>query len=116
MPQPPESLPPGVRRALIVATSQYTDPTLRELRAPGHDASALAEVLAAPEIGAFTVSVVTNAPSERLQRAIIETCSPLGPSDLLLLYLSCHGVLDDRGRLYYGTVNTERSVLAATAL
>ena len=36
----------GRRLALLVATSAYSDPDLRQLRAPGHDATELAEVLA----------------------------------------------------------------------
>ncbi len=35
----------GPRAALVVATTQYEDPELRQLRAPAHDAEELAEVL-----------------------------------------------------------------------
>jgi hypothetical protein len=39
------------RLALIVATSDYRDPTLHRLRAPGTNAEALSEVLGDPDIG-----------------------------------------------------------------
>jgi len=106
----------GARRALVIATSRYTDPTLSELPAPGLDAPALADVLGAPEIGAFTVSTLFDEPGDRWRRLVVETCTSLRPADLLLLYLSCHAVLDDRGDLYCATVDTDRSDLPATAV
>jgi uncharacterized caspase-like protein len=36
--------------------------------------------------------------------------------DLLLLYVSCHGVKDDNGRLYFASSNTKLRRLAATAV
>ena len=104
------------RLALIVATSDYRDPTLHRLRAPGTDAEALAEVLGDPEIGAFDVQILLNLPSHELFRGIAQFCADSRPTDLLLLYISCHGVLDDRGRLYYATVNTECRLLGATSV
>jgi hypothetical protein len=41
----------GTRSALIVASDAYTDPGLRQLRAPASDAQALAAVLRDPQIG-----------------------------------------------------------------
>jgi caspase domain-containing protein len=104
------------RRALIVASSEYRDPTLNRLRAPGRDAEALREVLGDPGIGAFEVRTLLNVPSNELLRGIAEFCADSRPTDLLLLYFSCHGLLDDRGQLYYGTLNTERQLLAATSI
>ena len=106
----------GRRLALIAATSTYHDVTLRQLRAPGADADDLAHVLEDPAIGGFEVSSLLDASSDQLLRGIADFCHHMGPADLLLLYLSCHGVLDDRGRLYYATVNTERELLRATAV
>ena len=62
-------LPPGPRAALVIATTSYEDPELRQLRAPSHDAQDLAEVLADPGIGAFTVTPVIDA-DERQARQI----------------------------------------------
>jgi len=107
---------PGRREALIIAASRYEDRTLQQLRAPGHDAADLAEVLRDPAIGDFQVRTLIDEPVEKLTRGIVQLCAAVGPSDLLLLYLSCHGVLDDRGHLYYAAVNTDRPLLAATAV
>ena len=54
------NLPEGLRAALVIATTSYQDPELRQLRAPAHDADDLAEVLGNPRIGAFTVTRVID--------------------------------------------------------
>jgi Caspase domain len=101
---------------LLIATSDYSDPTLRQLRAPGRDAGDLAEVLGAPQIGGFTVQKLINGRHAELLEAIEEFCADRRPDDQLLIYLSCHGVLDDRGRLYYAASDTRRPRTAATAV
>ena len=106
----------GHRLALLVATSVYSDPDLRQLRAPGHDAAELAEVLRDPRIGGFDVQVLINATSGEVQEGIEDFCTDRHPDDQLLIYLSCHGVLDSNGRLYYAAANTRRQRLAATAI
>jgi outer membrane protein assembly factor BamB len=106
----------GQRSALLVATSAYNDPDLRQLRAPGHDADQLAEVLRDPRIGGFDVQVLINPVSGEVQEGIEDFCTDRHPGDQLLIYLSCHGVLDSYGRLYYAAANTRRQRLAATAV
>jgi YVTN family beta-propeller protein len=106
----------GRRLALLVATSAYNDPDLRQLRAPGHDATELAEVLRDPRIGGFDVQVLINPASGEVQEGIEDFCTDRHPDDQLLIYLSCHGVLDSYGRLYYAAANTRRHRLAATAV
>ena len=104
------------RRALVVATGSYADPALAELQAPGRDAADLAAVLKDAAIGKFEVEMVLDAPAESLRRRVARFCAQTGPRDLVLVYLSCHGVLDDRGRLYYAAVDTDRALLSATAI
>jgi hypothetical protein len=106
----------GRRLALVVATGSYADPTLAKLQAPGRDASDLAGVLGDEAVGGFEVETVLDAPAESLRRRVAGFCTQIGPHDLVLVYLSCHGVLDDRGRLYYATADTDRSLLSATAV
>jgi hypothetical protein len=110
---------PGVaarRLALLIATSSYSDPTLQQLRAPGRDAGDLAEVLANPQIGGFTVQTLINASHGELLRQIEDFCADKRVNDQLLIYLSCHGVLDGHGRLYYATSDTQNDRAAATAV
>jgi outer membrane protein assembly factor BamB len=104
------------RLALLIAASDYTDPALRQLRSPGRDAGALAVVLGDKRIGGFDVQTLINAPFVHVQEGIEEFCSDRRPDDQLLIYLSCHGVLDDHGRLYYASVDTRRQRLAASAV
>jgi DNA-binding beta-propeller fold protein YncE len=106
----------GRRLALVIATAAYGDATLAKLRSPGADAVELAGVLGDAAIGGFEVETVIDGPTEALRRRLAHFCSGLRPSDLALIYMSCHGVLDDRGRLYYATTDTDRTLLSATAL
>jgi len=106
----------GCRLALLLATSAYSDPDLSQLRAPGRDAHQLAQVLGDPRIGGYEVQVELNAVSSELHEKVEDFCADRHPDDQLLIYLSCHGVLDVKGRLYYAAANTSRRRLAATAV
>jgi hypothetical protein len=70
----------GRRLALLVATSAYNDPDLRQLRAPGHDATELAEVLHDPRIGGFDVQVLINPASGEVQEGIEDFCIDRHPA------------------------------------
>jgi hypothetical protein len=76
----------------------------------------MAEVLRDSRIGGFDVQVLVNALSGEVQQGIEDFCADRHPDDQLLIYLSCHGVLDSYGRLYYAAANTRRQRLAATAI
>jgi uncharacterized caspase-like protein len=106
----------GRRLALVIATSSYRDPTLAKLRTPGHDARNLAEVLGDDTIGEFAVERLLDAKADTVRRRIALFCAQGGPRDLALIYLSCHGLLDDRGRLYYTATDTDRELLSVTAV
>jgi caspase domain-containing protein/WD40 domain-containing protein len=108
---------PAQRRlALLIATSDYNDPALQRLRAPGHDAIDLKGVLRAPQIGGFAVQTLVNRRFGELLRAIEKFCRDRRPDDELLIYLSCHGLLDDSGRLYYAATDTRQQLTASTAV
>src|SRR5690242_5028970 len=114
MPGPAE---PGQRRlALLIAAADYQDPGLRELRSPGRDASELAVILGDRRIGGFDVQTLVNARCHEVLEGIEEFCSGRNPDDQLLVYLSCHGLLDGNGRLYYAATDTRQQSLAATAV
>ena len=109
-------LPAGPRAALVIATTMYQDPELRQLRAPAHDARDLAKVLADPGIGAFTVTQVIDAAEWQARRAIDVFLADRGVSDLAVIYLSCHGVLDRRNRLYFAAADTVKAQLSSTGI
>jgi hypothetical protein len=106
----------GTRSAPIVASDDYTDPGLRQLRAPASDAEALAGVLRDPNIGGFQVRTLLNQPAYEVNEAVEEFFADRRPDDLLLLHVSCHGVKDEGGELYFATANTKLRRLAATAV
>ena len=106
----------GVRSALIVASYEYEDPGLTRLRAPAQDAEALAAVLGNPEVGAFEIQTVLNAPAHTITRTMERFFADRGVDDLLLLHYSGHGVKDETGDLYFAAANTELEYLSATGV
>jgi len=102
--------------ALIVANSRYSDPKLSGIVAPVNDAATLSGVLADAAIGNYHVSSQVDKPHYELQVAIDEFFSDRQPEDLLLLYVSGHGVKDEAGRLFFACANTSLKKLRATAV
>lgn len=103
---PAPKLPVGARYALIIATSRYDDEDLRQLRSPVRDAEDFAAVLADPEIGGFTVVSLIDKTESEIRRAIARFLDRRNPDDTILIFLSCHGIQDGRGRLYFAATDT----------
>ncbi len=106
----------AVRSALVIANKQFDDPALTQLRAPGHDADALARVLGNASIGGFDVELLTDADERTVRRRIAEFFAERGHDDVLLLHFSGHGVKDARGRLFLTARDTRLSLLGATGI
>ncbi len=106
-----------MRSALIIANTEYTDPGLAQLTAPGKDAEEFARVLKDQNLCAFDdVKVLVNHLSSSVIEIIDEFFDQKKPDDLLLLYFSGHGVRDEFGSLYLAFKNTIRSRLRSTAI
>ena len=87
--------------ALIIGNTEYIDPGLAQLTAPGKDAEDFARVLKDHEIGAFdSVRILLNQMSSTVNESIDEFFDQKKPDDLLVLYFSGHGVRDELGSLY----------------
>ncbi|MGB6164590.1 MAG: ABC transporter substrate-binding protein [Pseudonocardiaceae bacterium] len=106
----------GKRVALLVGCSDYQDRKFHPLPAPAQDLDALRPVLTDPAIGDFTVSTLLNQPSAEVREQIEIFFANHKPDDHLLLYFSCHGVLDPRGRLYFVAADTKKELLDATGI
>ncbi len=104
------------RHALIIANDTYADRGLKQLKAPGHDADALAQVLHDPQIGEFDVEVVRNASADHMRRRIQGFFNEGRRNDTLLLHFSCHGLKSESGELYFAASDTEPRLLDATAI
>ncbi|MFF5232697.1 ATP-binding protein [Dactylosporangium sp. NPDC000521] len=113
---PAPELPPGPRFALVIATATYADPALSQLRAPAHDAAGLAEVLADPAIGAFAVSSLIDRTAHDIRVEVEDFLTGREPDDLVVVYLSCHGVRDRRGRLYFAATDSRTTHLGSTGI
>ncbi|MFI6758991.1 TCP-1/cpn60 chaperonin family protein [Micromonospora sp. NPDC050417] len=108
--------PSAGRYALLVATGEYADPSLDRLRAPQQDVRRLAAVLADPAIGNFTVRTLSDAPEREVRAAIEDLLTDRSDNDLVLLYFSCHGIVDPYHRLYFAATDTVRARPASTAI
>ena len=107
---------PRARTALLIATDTYADSAFGQLRAPQHDVTALAEVLRDKEIGDFHVEALINKPSHEIRVRINELFQQARRNDLVLLYISGHGIKDEPGRLHFASTDTRRGLLASTAI
>jgi len=106
-----------MKYALIIGNNQYDDPKLAQLKTPAADSQALAKVLADKDIGSFDqVTPLINKNETEIRRAISAFLTNKKPDDLVLVYFSGHGVLDDRGRLFLSLKDTETTLLKATAI
>src|SRR4051794_22188882 len=108
--------PAGRRQALLIATATYSDPGLGALRAPTGDVASLASVLGDKAIGGFEVRELIDRPTEELRGEIEEFFGDGRPPDLLLLYVSGHGVLSQSRRFYLATASTKLRLLRSTAI
>ena len=107
----------GDRRfALLLAVSQYADPALSRLRSPAVDAVALRDLLADAEIGGFAVTSVFDEKAHAMRLAVEEFLADRRPDDLVLVYLSCHGLVDVRRRLYFAARDTLKNRLASSGV
>ncbi|HEY0497680.1 MAG TPA: caspase family protein [Kutzneria sp.] len=114
--RPAPDLPAERRLALVVATAGYRDASLRQLRAPARDAADLGELLADPAVGGFAVTTVLDRSAQEIRLAVEEFLSDRKPEDLVVVYLSCHGLVDARRRLYFAATDTQKNRLASTGV
>jgi uncharacterized caspase-like protein len=108
----------ATKAALLVGCCRYEDPeSFDPLPEPAQDVNELKRVLADPSIGNFTtVDTLIDQPSGTVREQIVDFFGNRKPDDLLLLYFSCHGVLDAKGQLYFVATNTARDRLPANGV
>src|SRR5687767_8361235 len=106
-----------MKYALIIGSNKYDDQKLAQLKTPAADSQALAKILDDKAIGSFDeVTPLINQTETRVRRAISAFLTNKKPDDLVLLYFSGHGILDDRGRLYLALKDTQVKILKATSI
>jgi len=103
--------------ALVIGCNEYQDPKLPRLQAPSGDIQDLAALIKNPEIGNFNnVVTLLNKPFSTVSLEIAKLFTNKNKDDLLLLYFSGHGVLDEQGRLYFAMQDTVRNLLSGSAI
>ncbi|MEM6800772.1 MAG: caspase family protein [Bacteroidota bacterium] len=105
---------------LAVGVSRYEDQTV-SLKYAHTDASAMAEQFARQEGKIFNRVEVRKLMNKRATLVNIRSGinwleSTAGPRDMILMFISAHGALDDKGSLYILPTDFEASNLFATAL
>jgi hypothetical protein len=105
------------RHALLVGTDVHQDPRLPALSTPVADADAFARLLRDPGCGFFDdVVVLANPTSGELTEAINVVTTDRSPEDTVLVFISGHGLVSQRGRLHFATTNTRHTHIAGTSV
>lgn len=106
----------GTRVALLIGCADYQDSNFQRLPMAGRDLEALARVLGDPAVGDFTVDTLLGSQSGPVKVKIEEFFAERKPDDLLLLYFSCHGVLDSGRQLHFVAHDTNKQLLDSTGI
>lgn len=103
--------------ALVIGNSEYTDSYLSKLVTTVQNVNDFVSVLKEPNICGFNnVNSLVNAPLAKINRTIAELFKGKSSDDLLLLYFSGHGILDESGTLYFAVKETEKELPEVTAI
>ena len=107
----------GRKLALLIGTVKYDDPALRRLEKVAADVEDFASVLRDPAIGAFDrVDQIVDSPFAAVYSRIAEFFVNADREDLLVLYFSGHGLLDDFDEPYLAVRDTSSNLLSGTGI
>jgi tetratricopeptide (TPR) repeat protein len=105
--------------ALLIGVGEYQSSELENLAAVERDVAAMRDVLVQPEIGGFAVADVTlllNPEPQQMREVLERLFADRQSEDLLLLYFSGHGVVDDFGNFHLTTALTDQASLKSKAI
>ncbi|ONI89902.1 type VII secretion protein EccCb [Actinosynnema sp. ALI-1.44] len=107
----------GRRIALLVATSEHIDPSLREPRVPSGDGRRLRDLLLDPEVGGFDeVVLVSNESKSGIEREAERLMRGCAPEDTVVIHLTGRAFLNHYNHLFFATVGTDSSLPYSTAV
>lgn len=106
----------GERRALLISAGEFTDPRLSRLTSARVDGAALSDVLSDPDVGGFDVQWLAEPTADQARRGIEGFFNDASRDEVLLFYYSGFGLKTDDGMLHLAAVDTESSLLSATAI
>jgi hypothetical protein len=96
--------------ALLIGVSEY-ESGLNGLPSAVNDVIAMQQVLSNPEMGEFAADAVTvlqNPDRHTMETAIFNLFDKRQREDLVLLYFSGHGVVDEGGEFYFASRDTRK--------
>jgi len=103
--------------AILIANGEFSDTRLRRLSMPERDVEGLAAVLTDVALGGFDdVETLIDRDERQIRMALAKFLTDRRRDDLVVVYYSGHGILDEYGKLYFATSDTSLSFLSATAL
>lgn len=104
------------QRALLIGNGTFEDQRIPPLASPVLDSQIFGRLLAQPEVGDYDVKVCVDCPSWEVRREIQRFFDNADFDDVLLIYLSGHGLKDSEGKLHFGTRDTDRDAINASSL
>ena len=106
--------------ALLIGVGKYGSSSgFKNLAAAEPDVEAMRQVLVQPEIGGFAeADVVTllNPEPQQMREALERVFAGRKSDDLVVVYFSGHGVVDDFGAFHLTSARTEKELLDSTAI
>lgn len=108
----------GRRFAILVGNAVFPlDPSnLPTLRCSGNDVKTLGELLAAERHGSYQITPIIDGTHDVGRRASYKCLRDATKEDLVLIYYSGHGKLDEEGNLYLATRDTLTDELPPTSI
>lgn len=109
----------GKRIALLIGSSEFPkdNKNLHSLKCPLNDIKGVAEVLSAPDKGAFdVVKLFPNKPHYKVYEELELALAEASRDDFVLIYYSGHGWTDFEGKLYLTFFNSNTKTIRASAL
>jgi len=105
------------RYAILIASSNFEDKALPNLRCPENDVDGFFGVLISK--GGFddkNILKLKNKPSHEVLARANRIFKESGKEDLIILYYSGHGKLNSSGKLHLTTGNTDLGILESTSI
>jgi tetratricopeptide (TPR) repeat protein len=105
--------------ALLIGVGEYQSSEFQDLSAADRDVAAMRDVLVQPGIGGFAetdVTVLLNPEPQGMREALERLFAGRKSDDLVVLYFSGHGVVDDFGTFHLTTARTDKGLLNSTAI